>query len=394
MSNSSQLCQIDSNHKHPVDLPCQTYFLTHSDLHPTCEILRTMATDEGLYQILEIPEPSARGRHLLGSVVPLEYYTAPLTRYAPYYDSPRWETEEGKKKKQSLDKNLDTLWNVSNGKGSETVPLHNLLSAQGTSNSNDASGKVTEVLKAFFNKSRHKNFKIENGETVQYNIDNPGRALDERLCACLPWLDEVRELDEKNLRKDKDRKYLIVTGVWACKNTTISWDEDSDSKKGLESRLPVGETASAATGAPIPTNVTKIVDPELKYDGSRGQHTRAHATLADGTIFAVRYHVLELQLEPTESTKEEKASSGVISGLMSKIRSKRRNSGLTEVPRPRIKSVSLDQPLRGGNNALGSYGGGSVELLYWVEPDHVSPEDLMAESNTADVDDAPNGVAN
>ena len=78
---------------------------------------------------------------------------------------------------------------------------------------------------------------------------------------------------------------------------------------------------------------------------------------------------------------------------MSKLRFKRRNSGLTEVPRPRIKSLSVDKALRGGNNAIGSYGRGSDGLLYWVEPDYVSPEDLMAESNTADVDDAPNGVA-
>lgn len=349
-----------------------------------------MATNEGSYQILEIPEPSARGRHLLGSVIPTVFYTAPLTRYAPYHNSPQWETEEGKKKKQILDNNLNTLWEAS-----DSVPLHDLLSAQGTSNSNVASGKVTEVLKAFFNKSGHKNFKIENGETVQYNIDNPGRALENRLCACEPWLDEVRELYEKDPRKDKDkdRMYLIVTGVWACKNTTISWDQDTNSKKGLESKLPVGEIASAAAGVPIPTNVTKLLNPELKYDGSREQHTRAHATLTDDTIFAVRYHLLKLKLEPTESIKEQKASSGVLSSLMSRVRPKRRNSGLTEVPRPRIKSLSLDQPLRGGSNAMGSYGCGSDGLLHWVEPEYVSPEQLMAEPNTADVDGAPNGVA-
>ena len=356
-----------------------------------------MATDAGLYQILEIPEPVARVKHLLGSVVPTDSYTAPLSsRYAPYYDSPLWETEEGKKKKESLDHNLNSLWNASKEKGIDTVPLHNFLSAQGTSNSDDASVKVTEVLKAFFNKSRKKNFKIENGDTEQYNIDNPGRALEDRLCVCDPWLDEVRRLYEQDTRKEKDLKYLIVTGVWVCKNTKISWDEDTSSKKGVESKFPGDKIASAAAasqGLIVPTDAAEALNLEGKYDRSHGQHARAHKTLTEATIFAVRYHLLKLNLEPTESTKEQKSSSGLFGSWISKFRFKRRNSGLTEAPKPKIKSLSLDKPLRGGKNSIGSYGRGSDGMLYWAEPDYVSPEDLMAESNAADADDAPNGVA-
>ena len=355
-----------------------------------------MATDAGgLYQILEIPEPVARNKHLLGSVVPTDSYTTPLSRYAPYHDLPRWETKDGKKAKKDLDNNLNSLWKASSKKGIDNVPLHQLFSDKGSSNSDDASVKVTEVLKAFFNKNGERNFKIEGGETQQYNIDNPGSALEERLCKCEPWLNEVQRLYEKDNRKNKDRKYLIVTGVWACKNTVVSWEEDNSSKKGLESKVPVDKIvsgAAASQGVLVPPNVVEPLNSEVKKDQSRGQHGRARATLPEDTIFAVRYHLLKLNLEPTENTKEQKSSSG-LNNLMSKLRFKRRNSGLTERPPPKIKSLSLDKPLRGGNHAIGSYGGGSDGLLYWVEPDFVSPEDVGAESNAVDAGNVPNGVA-
>ena len=102
---------------------------------------------------------------------------------------------------------------------------------------------------------------------------------------------------------------------------------------------------------------------------------------------------MKLNLEPTEKPKEQKSSSGLFSSLISKLRVKRTNSGLTEVPRPTIKSWSLGQPLRGGKQAIGSYGIGPDGLLYWAEPEYVSPEDFVTEENAADAGSAPSGMA-
>lgn len=391
--------QTNSTHKHLLGPRCQISYFGIFRPAPYSEILGTMATVDGLYQILEIPEPVSRSRHLLGSVIPTNSFTAPLTRYAPYFDSPRWETEQGKKEKESLDNNLNSLWKASNEKKIDSVPLSNLLSARSTSDSNDASVKVTEALKAYFNKTGKKNFKIENGKTEQYNIDNAGSALEERLCLCKPWLDEVQRLYSKDNRKTKDSTYLFATGIWVCQDIEISWDEDATSKRGLEGKLPMKEIVSATAtslGFPIKADGAKAVDLSIKYDQSREQPIRARVTLDAPTIFAVRYHYLELNLE----IREQKPPSRPWSSWLSKLKIKRTNSGLTEVPRPIIKSLSLGQPLRGGNQAIGSYGGvpggpdGPDGLLYWLDPEYVSPEDFVVDENAAhNVDGAPNGVA-
>lgn len=141
----------------------------------------------------------------------------------------------------------------------------------------------------------------------------------------------------------------------------------------------------------IPADAVKTLDSEIKYDQSREQHRRAHATIAAPTIFAVRYHLLRLNLEPMEKAKEQKSSSGFFSSWVSKLRFNK-NSRLSGVARATIKSLSLGQPLRGGKQAMGSYGHIPDGLLYWAEPEYISPEDFVVEENVADAGGVPHGV--
>ena len=334
-----------------------------------------MKTAEGLFQLLETPVSTASFEHILGSVVSSANYTIPLRDYAPYYDSPQWETEKGKKEKEILDKNMKRFWE----KPADSVPLSNLLSSRDTTSSDKVKFKLTEILKAYFNEGKHQNFTIENGKTVQYHIDNVGAAVSQRLSKCQPWKDEVQKLYDRDIRKVHDRQYLIVAGVWVCETAEVSWNEDATSKKELESTFPTAYVVSPATGVPLPP---KAIDLEGEGDRSREQHQRGGAEIRKPAIFAVSYHVLDLILE--EPVKKS-------SSFIPKLKFKKTNSDLSN---PKIKGVSLGKALRGGPHSIGSYGhgGGSNELLYWEEPDYISPDELETDADASDADGAPDGM--
>ena len=136
-----------------------------------------MTTDAGQYQILEIPKDARFRKHMLGCIVPTDRHTAPFDKYAPYFDAKRWETPEGKKEKEELESTLEYFWRAPDGGDQGGLNLHDLISSQGAAKSSDVKGKITEALKAYFNKKAEKNFSLDAGTVEQYTIDNPGMAL-------------------------------------------------------------------------------------------------------------------------------------------------------------------------------------------------------------------------
>ena len=152
-----------------------------------------MATAKGQYHILEIPQPAGLNKRILGSVIPSDRYTTPFDYYAPYLESPKFMSDEGKQQLMQLDEMMESFWKTSSVKFSMSVP------GAGKADIQDA--KLSGILHAYFKKD----CRCDAIEFEQITLDNPGRAIHEGLSKCDPWMEELQAM--YNLDQRKDPKY-------------------------------------------------------------------------------------------------------------------------------------------------------------------------------------------
>lgn len=355
-------------------------------------MINAMTTDLGSYQVLESPQTAERKRRILGSVIPSDCFTTPFDTYAPYFDDPRWDSDkEGKKQ---LESTIDFFWKPSTAKGENSVKLKNVINTQADKKQDDGHFQLTQVMQAFFNKDKKRSFKFDAVEAEEYTIDNPGRAVAQRLSPCEPWMTDLQELYKKDKRKDPS--YYIVTGVYTCKNTTVSWDQDDSVKKGAKGKVDGG------AGAIVPPSAAKVLDSEIDYQGTRGKTERASRQFSDEIIIALRYHVLHLNTEPDQpdqpeqdqkqNQKQNQKQTGWLSKLTPRSWVRRKSStGTIELERPKIKSLSMGKPVR-AKGMINSYGDDSGGMFYWEEPIYALP-DHRPEQDRLDANSVLDGAA-
>ena len=288
--------------------------------------LNEMATGKGQYHVLEVPQPADLNKRILGSVIPSDRYTAPFDYYAPFLESPKFMSEEGKQQLMQLAEMMDSFWKTSSVKYSMSV--HGACEAYGEDT------KLSETLHAYYGKD----CRCDAVEFEQFTLDNPGRAIHERLGKCDPWMEELQAM--YNLDQRKDPKYWIVTGVLTVKNNFVSRGENSSGKIGDGSRTS-GEavTAGAAAGTSSVVPAAKSLDSGVERQQSGKEHQNPRTNIDQQAIFALRYHQLCLDTEPEQNT-------GIFGRLRLKSTARKLDSDTIDQGKPQIRRVSLGRPIR------------------------------------------------
>lgn len=337
-----------------------------------------MAEELGSYQILGTPQDVKRKRFILGSVISSERRTNPFDDYFPYPDDPKW----GKDKTawEDYKTTMEFFWKPNEKEGGESVKLKDVLASRRRGSQDEGQLKMTQALQGHVNRATKKDCRIEAGNVEQYTIDNAGGALRTRLSQCQPWMSEIQALYESDSRKDPT--YYIITGVYTCSNIKVTWSDEQSSGVGGEAKLPGDVITTTATGGAAPPGTGKALDMGAKLDHNSNDDKERHATIEQEIIFALRYHILDLDLEPSKQPVKER---GMIRRF---FLPKRTNSGGMK---PAIKTVKLGKPVQDPSMITAFGAGGDYEgLFYWKEPVYAVPDDGR---NRDEPEREPNGVA-
>lgn len=340
-----------------------------------------MATEDlGSYLVLSEPQDVSRKTKILGCVISSHNSTNPFDDYVPYLENPEWEKD--KSAGEELKKTLDFFWKPNRkedgkgGKGGEGVKLQDILIREKDSNETEGHIQLTQLLQGHINRKTKKKSRIKAGNVQVHTIDNAGGAVRTRLSGCTPWMSELKTFYESDKRETPT--YYIVTGVYTCSNVQVSYDEEQDSGKGGESKLPGDAVVAAASGVAAPPGMAQALDIGGELDKRKDKEKEQHATVDGEIILALRYHILDLEFKPAE----EKGN-----WLTRRIRPTTSSAGKKRA----IKSVSLGKPVRDGRmiSVLGA-DDDSKGLFYYKEPVYAVPDDG---TDAHEPERLPNGAA-
>jgi hypothetical protein len=322
-----------------------------------------MSSEVGCFQVLEIPQNVNRKTRILGGVIPSASCTNPFDSYAPYWDNPRWEKDNGDLKR--LQDAMDFFWKPikKEGQGEEGVKLMNVIASRGANKEDEGKIQATKMLEAYASRVLNKDVTIRAGEVLEYTIDNPSGAVGTRLNACKPWTEELQRLYDNDTRDISKRSFYIVTGVYTCKDMKVDWSTDKTSTAGIKAEIPGEAVVAAPGGVVIPGGVAKNLDSKIEYKRVRAADTETSAQIKEEVIFALRYHNLGLKFE-------DQKQPSLISRFGHRITGR---SGQPSEVGKKIKSVSLGLPVRQAGY-ISSYGGADQSLFYWLEPRYIEPD--------------------
>ncbi|KAL8783753.1 MAG: hypothetical protein Q9195_009291 [Heterodermia aff. obscurata] len=332
-----------------------------------------MATEElGTYQVLAEPQAVSRKTKILGCVIPSQNNTNPFDDYVPYLENPKWKNEEPAG--EELRKALENFWKPNQREGGEDVELKDILVSSEGGNATEGRLKLTEALQGHIKRKSKKNCRIEAGSVNVYTIDNPGGAVRTILNKCTPWMSELQVFHDSDQRKKPT--YYIVTGVYTCSNVKVSYYNEQSSGAGGEAKLPGDAVvAGASQGAALP-GAGQALDISTEIEHSRKKEEEQHTTIDGEIIFALRYHILDVEFE----SPEEKGS-----WLNRRLRHFVGSTG----KKTAIKKVKLGKPVR-DPHYLKVLSDDSNELFYFKEPVYAVPDDGI---DAHEHDGLSNGVA-
>lgn len=289
--------------------------------------------------------------------------------------------------RRTLEETIDFLWDPSGEtQGSNAVKLTNVIVSRGEGRKSDSEVKLTKILEAYAKRVVNENTRIGAGEVAIHVIDNAAQAIRQRLNRCKPWMSEVEGLCQR-AKPGQDDLY-IITGIYTCKDLEVSWNKETSGNKGLASEVPgesVAAVASAVSpGVVMPTDVAKVADTSAKFQRIKETERDVSARIPQEIVFAIRYHILELDFE---SDPPQKPSNFLVR-MSHKVAGKQNMSTVhsTRV----LKSVSMGLPVR-DRDMLGSYGNNENSQFYWIEPRFRHP--YRDESDEQYDRAAPDGVA-